>query len=185
MKLGFRPQEGENTADFERGDRVASGQENLIPASRRSREEASANGRKGGKASGEARRRKKALRAILKAAVPMQLKDLPDDMRAAIMTAAGLTDDSLTVADALLGSLIRTACMGNPQMMKLILDVLGETPDVRMKERELKLKERAGEIDTPPGGITFHWERSPMMQLVQSLEDARENRQETTKEADA
>ena len=184
MKLGFRPQEGENTADFERGDRVASGQENLIPASRRSREEASANGRKGGKVSGEARRRKKALRAILKAAVPMQLKDLPDDMRAAIMTAAGLTDDSLTVADALLGSLIRTACMGNPQMMKLILDVLGETPDVRMKERELKLKERAGEIDTPPGGITFHWERSPMMQLVQSLEDARESRQETTKEAD-
>ena len=33
-------------------------------------------------------------------------------------------------------------------MMKVLLDVLDETPDVRLKERELKMKERA--LDSGP-----------------------------------
>lgn len=118
------------------------GQENLIPASKRSKAESQANGRKGGKASGAARRRKKALRAMLKEAVSMRLKDLPEDVRAGIMVAARLNDDSLTIGDAILGSLIWSACGGNSQMMKVLLDVLGETPDVRLKEREMKIKEK-------------------------------------------
>ena len=73
----------------------------------------------------------------------MQLKDLHPDMQTAIMRAAKLGDAELTVSDAVLGSIIRNACKGNSQMAKLLLDVLGETPDVRLKERELKLKERA------------------------------------------
>ena len=73
----------------------------------------------------------------------MQLKELHPDMQAAIMKAAKLGDAELTVSDAVLGSIIRNACKGNSQMAQLLLDVLGETPDVRFKERELKLKKQA------------------------------------------
>ena len=122
---------------------MAKGHENLIPASQRSKDEARGNGKKGGIASGASRRRKKALRTALKEAVAMRLDELHPDMQAGIMKAAKLSAGELTVSDAILGSIIRNACKGNSQMAKLLLDVLGETPDVRLKERELKLREQA------------------------------------------
>lgn len=118
-------------------------EENLIPASQRSKSEARENSKKGGIASGVSRRRKKALRTALKEAMMMQLKELHPDMQNAIIQAVKLGDAELTVSDAVLGSIIRNACKGNSQMAKLLLDVLGETPDVRLKERELKMKEQA------------------------------------------
>lgn len=118
-------------------------EENLIPASQRSKSEAREISKKGGIASGASRRRKKALRTALKEAMTMPLKELHPDMQTAIMRAAKVSDADLTVSDAVLGSIIRNACKGNSQMAKLLLDVLGETPDVRLKERELKLKEQA------------------------------------------
>ena len=137
---------------------MAKGRENLIPASERSREEARENGRKGGRASGEARRRKKALRVALREAVSLPLKVLPDDMRAAIMAAVGISDDSLTVGEAVIGGIIISACEGSAPMVKVLLDVLGETPDVRMKERELKLKEQGvNAVHGAPSSIVFTW----------------------------
>ena len=118
-------------------------EENLIPASQRSKSEARENSKKGGIASGASRRRKKALRTALKEAMTMQLKELHPDMQAAIMKAAKLGDAEITVGDAVWGSLIRSACGGNSQMMKILLDVSNESPDVRLKERELKMKEQA------------------------------------------
>ena len=123
----------------------------LVPLNKRTKAEQKKITSKGGIASGASRRRKKALRTALKEAVSLTLKELPHDLRVAIMYAANITDMELTVSDAILGSLIRSACAGNSQMMKVLLDVLGETPDVRLKERELKLKERAldsGQFDT-------------------------------------
>ena len=118
-------------------------EENLIPGTERSPSEARENGKKGGIASGKSHRRKKALRTALKKAMALPLKELHPDMQAAIMQAAKLGDAEITVSDAVLGSIIRNACKGNSQMAKLLLDVLGETPDVRFKERELKMKEQA------------------------------------------
>ena len=115
----------------------------LVPLNKRTKDEQKKITSKGGIASGKSRRRKKALRTALKEAVSLTLKELPHDLRVAIRYAANITDMELTVSDAILGSLIRSACAGNSQMMKVLLDVLDETPDVRLKERELKLKERA------------------------------------------
>lgn len=139
---------------------MAKGYENLTPFSERSEEERRESGRKGGKKSGEARRRKKALRVALKEAVSLPLKALPDDMRAAIMAAVGISDDSLTVGEAVIGGIITSACGGSAPMVKVLLDTLGETPDVRMKERELKLKEQGvnAVCDAPPS-IVFTWSR--------------------------
>lgn len=126
-------------------------EKDLVPLNKRTKDEQKKITQKGGIASGKSRRRKKALRTALKEAMAMQLKELHPDMQHAIMRAAKLGDAELTVSDAVLGSIIRNACRGNSQMAKLLLDVLGETPDVRLKERELKLKEQAldsGQFDT-------------------------------------
>ena len=123
----------------------------LVPHNKRTKDEQKKITSKGGIASGKSRRRKKALRTALKEAVSLTLKELPRDLRVAIMYAANITDMELTVSDAILGSLIRSACAGNSQMMKVLLDVLDETPDVRLKERELKLKERALKEDDKGG----------------------------------
>ena len=116
---------------------------NLKPNSERTPSELREIAQKGGIESGKSRRRKKALRTALKEAMAMPLKELHPDMQTAIMRAAKVGDADLTVSDAVLGSIIRNACKGNSQMAKLLLDVLGETPDVRLKERELKMKEQA------------------------------------------
>ena len=136
-------------------------EQNLIPASQRSKSEARENSKKGGIASGKSRRRKKALRTALKEVVSLTLKDLHPDLREGIMIAAKLTDEGLTVGDAVIGSIVRTACNGNSQMAKLLLDTIGESMEARMREREVKLKEKSldeGRIDNV-APITFVFER--------------------------
>ena len=118
-------------------------EENLNPLNQRTKSEQREITQKGGIASGKSRRRKKALRTALKEAVAMRLDELHPDMRNAIMQAAKLSDGELTVSDAILGSIIRNACKGDPHMMRILLDTIGESADVRLKERELKMKERA------------------------------------------
>ena len=118
-------------------------EENLIPNHERTPSELREITQKGGIESGKSRRRKKALRTALKEAVAMRLDELHPDMRNAIMQAAKLSDGELTVSDAILGSIIRNACEGDPHMMRILLDTIGESADVRLKEREVKLKERA------------------------------------------
>jgi hypothetical protein len=116
---------------------------NLKPFDERTENEQREIAQKGGIASGASRRRKKALRTALKEAVAMRLDELHPDMQAGIMKAAKLSDGELTVSDAILGSIIRNACRGDPHMMRILLDTIGESADVRLKEREVKLKERA------------------------------------------
>jgi hypothetical protein len=152
-------------------------EKNLIPASKRSKSEVRKNSKKGGIASGKARRQKKALRVALKEAVAMKLKDLPLDLQRGIMFAAKLKDRELSVSDAILGGIIRTACAGDSRMMKLLLDTIGESADTRMKVRELKLKEKAvAAAEKGNSGLTEGL--SPMLQLIQSLDMARSQRDE-------
>lgn len=130
---------------------MAKKDENLKPFHQRTENEQREIRQKGGIASGKSRRRKKALRTALKEAIAMQLKELHPDMQAAIMKAAKLGDAELTVSDAVLGSIIRSACAGNPKMMKILLDTIGESADIRLQERELKMRERTldnGQFDT-------------------------------------
>lgn len=125
-------------------------EKDLVPLNKRTKDEQKKITQKGGIASGKSRRRKKALRTALKEAMTMQLKELHPDMQHAIMRAAKLGDAELTVSDAVLGSIIRSACAGNPKMMKILLDTIGESADIRLQEREVKLKERAletGQLD--------------------------------------
>ena len=137
-------------------------EQNLIPGSARSQSESRENGRKGGIKSGESRRRKKALRTALKEAISLTLKDLHPDLKNGIMRAARVRDDGLTIGDAVRGSIVRSACAGDPKMMKILLDTIGESADIRLHEREVKLKEKALDKDRTERAspITFVFERS-------------------------
>lgn len=118
-------------------------EENLIPNHERTPSELREITQKGGVASGKSRRRKKALRLALKEAVSMRLNELPEDMRTAIMSTVGITDDAKTVADAVIGGIILSACGGSAPMVRLLLDTIGESMEARMREREVKLKEKS------------------------------------------
>ena len=129
---------------------MANEKKNLKPFHQRTENEQREIRQKGGIASGASRRRKKAFRTALKEAISLTLKELHPDLRDGIMKAAKLGDAEITVGDAVLGSLIRSACGGNSQMMKVLLDTIGESADVRLREREVRLKEKlidGGQVD--------------------------------------
>ena len=136
-------------------------EENLIPNHERTPSELREITSKGGIESGKSRRRKKVLRLALKGLMDIPLGELAPDLRDGIMIVAKLTDEGLTVGDAVIGSIVRTACNGNSQMAKLLLDTIGESMEARMREREVKLKEKSldeGRIDNV-APITFVFER--------------------------
>lgn len=133
----------------------------LVPLNERTKDEQKRITQKGGIKSGESRRRKKALRTALKEAISLSMKELHPDLRDGIMHAAGIKDDGLTIGDAILGSIVRSACAGDPKMMKILLDNIGESADIRLHEREVKLKEKAlddGQKEKA-APITFVFER--------------------------
>lgn len=136
-------------------------EENLIPNHERSPNEARENGKKGGIESGKSRRRKKALRLALKEAVSMRLNELPEDMRTAIMSTVGITDDAQTVADAVIGGIILSACGGSAPMVRLLLDTIGESMEARMREREVRIKEKSLDDERAESAapMTFVFER--------------------------
>lgn len=140
---------------------MANEEKNLKPFHQRTENEQREIRSKGGIESGKSRRRKKALRLALKEAVSMRLNELPEDMRDAIMSTVGITDDAQTVADAVIGGVILSACGGSAPMARLLLDTIGESMEARMREREVRLKERVlneGRIETT-APITFVFER--------------------------
>lgn len=133
----------------------------LVPLNERTKDEQKRITQKGGIKSGESRRRKKALRTALKEAISLSMKELHPDLRDGIMHAAGIKDDGLTIGDAILGSIVRSACAGDPKMMKILLDTIGESADIRLHEREVKLKEKSLDKDRTERAspITFVFER--------------------------
>ena len=93
----------------------------------RSGEEAVKNGRKGGKASGEARRRKKALRETINEFMSMPLNDgaLADLEKANGFVS--LNGKNVTVQEALVMKTIQTAMKGNAKSMKMLFDLMAES----------------------------------------------------------
>ena len=94
--------------------------ENLIPYDRRSESEARENGRKGGKASGRARRDKRDSRERMK-----QLLELPcPDGKGGILKSE-ITGKPISVGEALDTALIRKGLTGNVKAICAIYDLLG------------------------------------------------------------
>ena len=104
------------------------GEDNLIPMNQRTKEEQREIASKGGKASGEARRRKKTMRDNLELLLSMPLKK---GKEADIDKAKNLQDFSvqnITVEQAMLLAQVKKALKGDIDAFETIRDLIGEKP---------------------------------------------------------
>ena len=108
---------------------MANGHENVIKNKIQSTEEARKRGSNGGKASGEARRRKRDIRERLKAAL-----DLPADPRVATaLSHTGVeVNDNL---DVIIASIMKGAMKSDPRMIEKVLELTDQSPkEIQRKE---------------------------------------------------
>lgn len=98
------------------------GTANLVPQSERTKSEQKRIATLGGKASGEARRKKRTMREIAEMVATMELKD---PKMLAALHAAGF-QDPITNDDAAFFGLIRKAQTGDPSAMKLLAEMRGQ-----------------------------------------------------------
>jgi hypothetical protein len=98
------------------------GKDNLkVPTS----EEARINGRKGGKASAEARRRKKTFKEVTNAMLSLKMRqETVDALQSAIMTAS----DEITADEAIVLAQIIKAAQGDTTAAAWVRDTVGEKP---------------------------------------------------------
>lgn len=142
--------------------------ENLISLKDRTMEEKREIGVKGGQASGIARRRKKALKTILKEALPLKLSELEDTaIRDLFYKAVGSKNGDRTIAEAVMINFILSCMSGNAQMMKMLLELVEEEPNLVIKQKELALKKELAKAAEKQGFEAS----SAMQQLVDSLRE--------------
>ena len=138
---------------------------NLIPNSERSPSELREMTRKGGIASGEARRRKKSMKESFEALFAMQASD---KYKAAFKKQGMNIPDDLTNEQALVLSITAKAIAGDARMAALVLDVMGEKQSDVLKRKELELKEKQA-MDTRNDAL----ER--LDEILRSLHEQAEN----------
>ena len=111
------------------------GEENLIPFSKRSKEEAREQGRIGGKASGESRRRKRSLKeaADLFLSLPVT-----DQRTFNAMAKAGVNPDDTDYQMAVIVGLTMKAIKGDAKAAKTVIDLLGESATGNQPQQEIK-----------------------------------------------
>lgn len=110
--------------------------ENLVPfTSDQSREEAVRNGRKGGIASGESRRRKAALRDVMNRIITMKVN--VDGLSDVLLADGGES----TYEEVISMAMIEQAALGNVKAFNAIRDVLGQTSksDTDIREQEARI----------------------------------------------
>jgi hypothetical protein len=117
------------------------------------------------------RRRRKAIKEILAGAWNIRLCDIEDPgVRKAFMTAAKSQDGKITIGEAMTNGMVLAMIRGNALMSQLVLDLMKESPAVKLKEKELRLREREIEIreklaekdlqeDEPSEQVEFTFER--------------------------
>ena len=102
--------------------------QNLIPNSERSPSEVRENGRKGGKASGETRRRKKEMRERLEILLSMPISSGKNADIESIKSFGALKGKNITVEDAVLIAITQKALKGDIQAGTFLRDTVGEKP---------------------------------------------------------
>lgn len=100
----------------------------VTPASERSPEERRENGRKGGIASGESKRAKKAMRERLEILLGMSLKGGKGADIEAIKNFADIKGKNITVEDAMLVAQIQKALKGDTTAAAFVRDTSGQNP---------------------------------------------------------
>lgn len=104
-------------------------EQNLKPfTSEQSREEAAKNGKKGGTASGVARREKKAMKETLEALLSLQMKTGKAVDIEAVKSFAALKGKNISVQEAVSLAMIQKAMKGNVRAAEWVRDTSGQKP---------------------------------------------------------
>ncbi len=117
-------------------------EKNLTPFSERSVSKAREAGSKGGKASGETRRRKKDMKQKMKAL--LELPAAANDREQ--LEALGVSPDDMDNEMVLVMSMFLSAAQGDTKAFDRVIQILGKDiahEELALKKRELKLKEKA------------------------------------------
>lgn len=154
---------------------MASGYENLIPLNKRTKDEQRSIQSAGGKKSGEARRRKAALRDTMNRLLTMQVnvEGLSDVIRAD-------SGEDTTYEDVITMAMIQQAMMGDVKAYQAIMKVVGQT-----ERSEEDLEEQKSKIElnkARKGSITGENETDEALdRLDQILKEVRDSavKQET------
>lgn len=97
------------------------GIDNLIPCNKRTKEEVREIGRKGGIASGDARRAKKTMREVLE--ILLETVD---------------KDSDKTNIEVMMASAVRKAMNGDLKAMEFVRDTSGQKPDTQITVKDIK-----------------------------------------------
>lgn len=102
--------------------------DNLIPQSERTKEEQRAIARKGGIASGKARREKKMMRETLDVLLSMPMKNGKFADVESIRSFAALKGKNISVQDAILIAQVQKAMKGDTKAAEYVRDTIGQKP---------------------------------------------------------
>ena len=133
---------------------MANGHENLIPMNKRTKDEARKISKKGGTASGTARRKKKFLKDLTQILLnaPVGTSD------ARKLTSAGFSDDECINSSKMLLAVFKQALKGNMRAAEFLRDMAGENPYIELKKEIYESSKTIGKDSS-----------SAMLQLVESL----------------
>ena len=120
--------------------------EDLIPQSERTKEEQKAIARKGGIASGKARREKKLMRETLDIILSMPMKNGKNADVESIRSFAALKGKNISVQEAILIAQVQKAMKGDTKAAEYVRDTIGQKPVENVV--------MGGEVNNPFAGLT-------------------------------
>lgn len=123
--------------------------EDLIPQSKRTKEEQKEIARKGGIASGKVRREKKMLRDTLEELLKMPMKDGKLADIDEIKSIAGVKGKNITMQEAIMLSMLGKAVNGDVKAAEYVRDTIGQKPSDKMKlEAEVSMNDKLREVES-------------------------------------
>lgn len=138
--------------------------------------------RKGGIASGEARRRKKAMRDTAKMLLDMQVPKAAKELKQKLAV-MGVSEEDFTYQTAVMVGVINQAMKGNTKAAAFLRDTVGENPAHELRERELDQKIAELEYHKQMEEAQRK-ESESTSSLADAIEEAYRNRMEAEKDAE-
>ena len=150
--------------------------ENLKPFNERTESELREITRKAGKASGAARRRKKAMRQAASELLNMNISGSNNEVTRAIkqrMKAFGYDEEDATFQDAMLISVMMKALKGDIRASEFMRDTAGNNPalDVRKEELRLRKEELKLKREALLGGEKNDRDENNLLDAIKSVEE--------------
>ena len=145
-------------------------EDNLIPNNERSPSEVRENGKKGGIASGEARRRKKTMRelAVIVNSLPLSSKNkaqLPD----------GIKEDEMTFQMGFIIKVYQQALKGDTKAMKLWVELSNTLDEERNKLEIKKLKAEIKKLNDDASSSTNIEDLTPLANMLKEEDENNNN----------